>query len=248
MNRPEYIGRADWELLLEKHDGLLPKEIINKLNNKYPIQYLIGYVEFLDLKLMVNENVLIPRYETELMVDKTIKLIQKQEINPASIIDLGCGSGAIAISLAKKFNTKVDALDMSEKALKITNLNAQNNKASLNLIQKDILKDDICLNHSLIISNPPYVDINEIVDPQTKYEPQNAIFAGENGLIFYKRIVELAKQNLQREFTLVFEIGCTQKDDICEIILNQFPNAKIQCEKDFSDRNRYIFANIINFE
>lgn len=248
LNRPEYIGSADWNALLEKYQGKIPEEIQTKLQNKYPIQYLIGNVEFLDLTLLVNENVLIPRFETELMIEKTLNLINNGKIKASSIIDLGCGSGAIAISLAKNLNISVDALDISKEALKVTDINAKKNNVKLNLINSDILKDDIELNHTLIISNPPYVDFKEEVDPQTKYEPQNAIFAEESGLIFYKRIIELAKKNKQREFTIVFEIGCTQKDDITKFILDAFPESKIICEKDFSHRDRFIFANIFKTE
>lgn len=248
MNRPEYIGSADWNALLAKYQGKLPEEIQTKLQNKYPIQYIIGNVEFLDLTLLVNENVLIPRFETELMVEKILNLIKSGKINASRILDLGSGSGAIAIALAKKLNIPVDALDISKEALKVADINAKKNGVQLNLINRDILTDNIELNHTLIISNPPYVDLKEAVDPQTKYEPQSAIFAEENGLIFYKRIIELTKKNKQKEFTVAFEIGCTQKDDITKFILDAFPEAKITCEHDFSKRDRYIFANIFKNE
>lgn len=244
MNRPDYIGVADWNELLTKYHGNLPLEIIEKLEQKYPIQYLIGYVEFLDTKITVNESVLIPRFETELLVKKVIEINKENKLRDNSVIDLGCGSGAIAISLAKEFNISVDALDISKESLKVAAENAKNNNVKINLINQDILKDKINLNHTLIISNPPYVDYNEDVDPQTKYEPQNAIFAPENGLAFYNRIIELAKLNKQKKFLLAFEIGCTQKEAITKKILECWPSAKVICEKDFSGRDRYIFANI----
>lgn len=244
LNKPEYIGLPDWQTLLEKYNGVLPEEIIKKLKNKYPIQYLIGNVEFYNSILDVNESVLIPRFETELLVQKTINLIKDNKLDTNNIIDLGTGSGAIAISLAKEFNIKVDALDISNKALKTASLNASKNKVNLNLIEKDMLNDRIEFDHSIIISNPPYVDIEEEVDPQTEYEPKNAIFAGNNGLEFYERIIELSKNNKTKSFWLIFEIGSMQKESITNLILNSFSDAKIICEKDFTNRDRYIFANI----
>lgn len=244
MNKPDYIGAADWNILKDKYQGSLPKEIIDKLERKYPIQYLIGNVEFYNTILEVNESVLIPRFETELLVQKTINLIKENKINPSKIIDLGTGSGAIAISLAKEFNILVDALDISEDALNVAKKNATSNEVKLNLIRNDILNDSIELDHTLIISNPPYVDYEEEVDPQTKYEPQNAIFAENKGLKFYEKIISIAKNNKTKTFWLVFEIGANQKEEIKRIITNIFPNARIICEKDFTNRDRYIFASI----
>ena len=244
MNKPDYIGDADWKILKDKYEGSLPKDIIDKLERKYPIQYLIGNVEFYNTILEVNESVLIPRFETELLVQKTINLIKENKINPSKIIDLGTGSGAIAISLAKEFNISVDALDISEDALNVAKKNATSNEVKLNLIRNDILNDSIELDHTLIISNPPYVDYEEEVDPQTKYEPQNAIFAENKGLKFYEKIISIAKNNKTKTFWLVFEIGANQKEEIKRIITNIFPNARIICEKDFTNRDRYIFASI----
>lgn len=244
LNRPEYIGLPDWQILLEKYDGLLPDKVIKQLNNNYPIQYLIGNVEFYNSILEVNESVLIPRFETELLIDKVVALINNKRINPKSIIDLGTGSGAIAISLCKEFNTKVDAIDISEEALKVAFKNTQKNNVKVNLLKQDMLSDDIEFNHTLIISNPPYVSFNEITGPETKYEPQNAIFADDEGLIFYKRIIELSKNNIEKEFTICFEIGATQKDDIIKLINKAYPGAEIIAEKDLTNRDRYIFAFI----
>ena len=244
MNKPDYIGDADWKILKDKYEGSLPKDIIDKLERKYPIQYLIGNVEFYNTILEVNESVLIPRFETELLVQKTINLIKENKINPSKIIDLGTGSGAIAISLAKEFNISVDALDISEDALNVAKKNATSNEVKLNLIRNDILNDSIELDHTLIISNPPYVDYEEEVDPQTKYEPQNAIFAENKGLKIYEKIISIAKNNKTKTFWLVFEIGANQKEEIKRIITNIFPNARIICEKDFTNRDRYIFASI----
>ena len=244
MNKPDYLGDADWKALLNKYKGVLPLDITKKLENKYPIQYLIGNVEFLDTIIEVNENVLIPRYETELMVQKILLRINSGIIDASKTIDLGTGSGAIAISLSKNTKNSIDALDISEEALNVARINSKKNNVNLKFLRKDILTDKLELNHTLIVSNPPYVDVSEIVDPQTKYEPQNAIFAGENGLVFYKKIIEHAKSNKQKQFALVFEIGCAQRKKIEKLIEDAFPEAKIICEKDYANRDRYIFALI----
>lgn len=244
MNKPEYIGDADWKTLIEKYKGNLPTEIIKKIESKYPIQYLIGNVEFLDAIIEVNENVLIPRFETELMVEKIISRINDGIIDASTIIDLGTGSGAIAIALSKVTKKTVDALDINEEALNVAKLNAKKNNACLNFLKKDILNEDLELNHTLIVSNPPYVDYEEKVDPQIKYEPQNAIFAEDKGLIFYKKIIEQAKSNKQKSFSIVFEIGCTQAKEIMNIVKEVFPNAEIIVEKDYTNRDRYVFVYI----
>lgn len=244
LNRPENIGLPDWKTLLEKYNGVLPDKVVKQIKNNYPIQYLIGYVEFYNSVIEVNESVLIPRFETELLIDKVVTLIKNKKINPKSIIDLGTGSGAIAISLCKELNTLVDALDISEEALKVAFKNVNANQVKVNLLKKDMLNDDIEFNHTLIISNPPYVSYNEKTSPETKYEPQNAIFADDEGLIFYKRIIELSKNNIEKEFAICFEIGATQKDDIINLINRAYPSAEIIAEKDLTNRDRYIFAFI----
>lgn len=244
MNRPDYIGTPDWQLLLKKYDNVLPDEIIKKLQNNYPVQYLIGNVEFYNSLIDVNENVLIPRYETELLVEKVINLIKEENISEPKIIDLGTGSGAIAVSLAKEFNIKVDALDISKEALKVAQNNALLNNVKLNLINKDILKDNIYFNHQVIISNPPYVSHDEIVGKETKYEPQSAIFADDDGLIFYKTIINKIKTNKENTFILAFEIGRTQGKTIKELILHEFPLSIVNIEKDLNNLDRYILAKI----
>lgn len=244
LNRPDYIGVAEWNALLKKYNYNLPDSIIQKLELNYPVQYLIGNVDFFNTNLFVNENVLIPRFETELLVEKTIAIIKQYFAVKPSVIDLGCGSGAISVSLSKALNIPIDAVDVSRKALNLAQKNAQNNNAKINTIHKDILKDEMIINHQIIISNPPYVSYDEIVDLQTKYEPKFAIYANNNGLEFYEKIVELAGKNKQSYFWLIFEIGYKQGESIKRIILKKFPNAKISCEKDFNAKDRYIFAEI----
>lgn len=243
LNKPENIGQSEWNELLKKYNNNIPDNILEQLENFYPIQYLIGNVDFYNYKIFVNSNVLIPRYETELLVDKIIKKIESKIINPAKIIDLCTGSGAIAISLSR-YSNNISAIDVSPAALQVANKNSIYNKANIKFKEQNILKDQIELNHTLIVSNPPYVMLDEEVDISTKYEPQIALFAKNNGLEFYERIIDICKYNKEKNYTIAFEIGATQAKSIKEMILKEFPNAMVEIEKDYNNYDRFIFAYI----
>lgn len=241
MNRPEFISIPDWNILITKY----PVEYIKKkLEENYPVQYLIGDVDFYGNKILVDKNVLIPRYETELLVENTIKLIKKENLNKINILDIGTGSGCIAISLAKSLDAKINAIDISKKALKVANKNAKINNVKIRFIKKDILKNKIKGKYDLIISNPPYIDEEDQVDPKTKYEPQNALFADKNGLIFYEEILKKSVGHLNKNGIIAFEIGMNQANDIKKIVDKFYPNCVFILKKDYQDRDRMIF--IIN--
>ena len=243
MNKPDYISNPDWKLLLEKYN--YDYEIIKKyIDNDYPVQYLLGDVEFFGNKIYVDKNVLIPRYETELLVENVLKLIKNNKIINPKILDIGTGSGCIAISIAKEINSKVKALDISKKALEVAKKNAKLNNVEIEFIHKDILKEDIVDCYDLIISNPPYIKIGELVDPKTKYEPQNALFAEEEGLIFYKEIIKKSVGHISDNSIIAFEIGMNQAQSIKDIAKEYYPDALIKVEKDYLNRDRMLF--IIN--
>lgn len=245
MNKPDYISKPDWELLLKKYNNDF-EFIKSQLDRNYPVQYLIGDVEFLGNKLNVDENVLIPRFETELLVEKTIELIKENKIESPKILDIGTGSGCIAISLAKEFKSSVKALDISEKALELAEENANINYVAIEFIKKDILNEDLDDVYDIIISNPPYIKIGDEVDPKTNYEPQNALFALDNGLIFYKEIIKKSVGHLNKNSILAFEIGMEQAASIKEIAEKYYPNSMIKVQKDYLNRDRMLF--IINKE
>ena len=221
----------------------LTDEQKEKLKNNYPIQYLLGSVNFYGYELKVDERVLIPRYETEYLVDDTIKLI-KQYIKEPKIIDLCTGSGCIAISLAKELNTSVDALDISLDAINLAKENAVNNNAVINFINEDIKSFNTNKKYNVIISNPPYVRLDEKVDLETKYEPQIALFANDNGLEFYKIILDKSKDLLENKNIIAFEIGDKQGNSIKEYASNIYHNANIIIKKDLNNLERYVY--IIN--
>ena len=237
MNHLNKIGPSEFNALKENYQGDL-KEAEKLLADNYPIQYLIGFVDFYDSNIKVNENVLIPRYETEILVDKTIKKLKGKKLKG---IDLCTGSGAIAIALKKNLDITLDACDISTDALKVANMNALDNNVNINFFQKDILKESLNGKYDLIISNPPYVKKDEYTSPETKYEPAIALFANDNGLEFYKRILDISKKSLKKKGIIIFEIGATLSKDIKEYALSIYPQANITIEQDFNNLDRFIF-------
>lgn len=235
--KPEKITDIDWKLLQEKYPNNID-EIKEKIEQNYPVQYLIGHVDFYDSKIEVNENVLIPRFETEYLVEKLIKKLEKYTDNTLKILDIGTGSGCIIINLAKKLNQKFTAIDISTKALEVAEKNANLNKVEIEFKQLDILNQNLSEEYDVIISNPPYVDYNEPVGPETKFEPQNAIFANNKGLEFYEKIINMLTNQPK---LIAFEIGMTQANEIIKSAQSKFPAADIIVEKDLTGRDRYIF-------
>lgn len=244
IKKERYISNTDYELLKKLYPNNMD-DIIKKINNDYPIQYLIGDVDFYGYTIKVDERALIPRFETEGLVDNLIKLIKTQTNYPAlKILEIGTGSGCIAITLSKELDTTVDALDISKDAIDLASSNAVLNNANVNFALGDIKNCTISKKYNILVSNPPYVKYNEPVDPATKYEPQNALFALNNGLEFYEIILKRSKEFLKSKNIIAFEIGCTEGQDITNIAKSYYPNAYIQVKKDLAGKDRYIF--IIN--
>ncbi len=210
------------------------------LKKGFPIQYLIGYVNFYGNKIVVNRNVLIPRYETELLVEKTLNYI-KETFNNPKILDIGTGSGAIAISIKKNIKCEIDASDISKDALKVAKENSKLNKTEINFIESDLFSN-INDKYDVIISNPPYISKDEeIMESVKKYEPNIALYAEDNGIRFYNNILKESKKFLNNKFLIAFEIGFTQAEEITNIARSIYPKAKIYVEKDYSLKDRYIF-------
>lgn len=244
IKKERYISNTDYELLKKIYPNNMD-EIIKKINNDYPIQYLIGDVDFYGYTIKVDERALIPRFETEGLVDNLIKLIKTQTNYPTlKILEIGTGSGCIAITLSKELDTTVDALDISKDAIDLASSNAVLNKANVNFALGDIKNCTISKKYNILVSNPPYVKYDEPVDPATKYEPQNALFADNNGLEFYEIILKRSKEFLETKNIIAFEIGCTEGQDITNVAKSYYPNAYIQVKQDLAGKDRYIF--IIN--
>lgn len=240
--KKEEISRVDLELLHEKYPDNF-EEVEKKLEENYPVQYLIGNVDFLNTNILVDERVLIPRFETELLVAKTIDRINSYHIQNPNILDLGCGSGCITIALKKNVLCEVIGVDISKKALELAKENAKRNNVDVKFHEKDMLNMSY-EGADVIISNPPYVRLDEKVGLSTKYEPQEAIFASENGLYFYKRILANIAKLEHKPKLIALEIGMTQKEEIEKLASHYLTDYKLEIEKDLTERDRYAFLTL----
>lgn len=236
MNELEYLKKY-----IHPEDNL--EEAIKRLNNGEPVQYIVGDVDFYGNIIKVNKNVLIPRRETEELVEKTIerikKIFPKENIN---IIDIGTGSGCIPITM-KKFlpNSNISAVDISQEALKVAVDNSNNNNVDINFIHSNIF-ENVSGKYHCIISNPPYIKENEeIMDIVKNNEPHLALYAPNDGLYFYQEILKEASKYLEEKFIIAFEIGETQGQEIINIAKNYFPESNIVLEKDLQHLDRFIF-------
>ncbi|QXP62575.1 peptide chain release factor N(5)-glutamine methyltransferase [Polaribacter sp. HaHaR_3_91] len=227
------------------------KNIVKRLQKEEPIQYILGETEFYSLPFLVDENTLIPRPETEELVEWVINEIQeirsKNQDNKLNILDVGTGTGCIPISLAKNLNNvSISAIDVSLEALKKAKQNAVLNKVDITFLEIDILKaKELPKKYDFIISNPPYVrelEKIEINNNVLQNEPHLALFVDdENPLIFYKKIADLAKQDLTKNGLLFFEINQYLGKETVDM-LHQKGFKNIELKKDFSGNDRMIKA------
>ena len=217
------------------------KEALNKLADGYPVQYIIGNVDFYGNIIYVTKDVLIPRFETEYLIEKTLKYLKKLNIKNPNILEIGTGSGCISIALKKELNSNILALDINKNAIEIAKKNALNNNVNITFINEDIHKYVTDKKFDLIISNPPYVPYNSYVDEKTKFEPQNAIFASEEGIHFYKVILEKLYSNLNKDYLIAFEIGDKEGLPIKNIAKKYLPHSFVKIEKDYNNFERYVF-------
>ncbi len=226
------------------------REAIRKRGLRIPLQYIVGNVEFFGLKFIVNENVLIPRPETELLVEQIINETDKS-LN-IKILDIGVGSGNISLSLLKNLpNANVVAIDISEKAIEVAKQNADLNLVNGNIEFKhfDILNSDI---HTLgkfdiIVSNPPYVSIEdfELLEPELKYyEPKFALSDNSNGISFYKHIIHISNIILNLPGKIYFEIGVNQFKPV-QKFFKDYNFSKINISKDYAGIERIISGEMI---
>jgi len=245
MKKPSKVTNLDWKLLTEKYNERKLNKIVKLINNNYPIQYLIGNVDFYGYDILVKKGVLIPRFETEGLLEETINLLKKYNMEDISVLDIGTGTGCIPIVLKKEIpNLDITSIDINRKAIKLAKSNAANYNLNINFINKNVFKYKPINKYSLIISNPPYVSTDEIVGPEIKYEPKNAIFANKNGLIYYEYIIKESSKWTTDKNIIAFEIGYNQGKYLKKYAKEYFPNAEIIIKKDLSKRDRYLF--IIN--
>lgn len=237
MNEIEYLKKYLPSDKLE--DG------IKRLNNGEPVQYIVGNVDFYGYKINVNKNVLIPRFETEELIFKTINLIKKNLNKNIKVLDIGTGSGCISIALKKEIpGLDITAVDISEDALVVAKNNALENNCEINFIKSDLF-NNIDDKYDLIISNPPYISYDEqIMDIVKKNEPHLALYAKNNGLYFYEEIIKNSSNYLNDKNIIAFEIGYLQANEIKKMAHKYYPNSNIIIEKDMQEKDRFVF--IIN--
>ena len=222
------------------------KRRVEELSIGKPIQYIIGNVNFYGNKFICNSNTLIPRFETECLVEKTLEKINilfKDKLNnnqKLDIIDLGTGTGCIGLTLKKKLNSNVTLLDISKDALEVAKLNAKELNLEVKFIENNML-DNINDKYDVIISNPPYIKDNEEIEEIVKNnEPHLALYGGIDGLKYYRNILSNIKNNIKENYLIAFEIGDSQKEDLFSLAKEYLDNYNIECIKDYSNRDRII--------
>lgn len=216
---------------------------IEKLINGIPIQYITNCQEFMKLELYVDENVLIPRADTEVLVEEVIQL--SKERDSINILDLCTGSGAIAISCAKYIQkANVFASDYSIKALEVAKRNCEKHNVNINFIHSNMFEKIGNLDLDIIISNPPYIrtKIIDTLQEQVKHEPKMALDGGEDGLRFYKIIIDRAFKYLKKDGYLCMEIGYDQKDDVIGLLKQSKKYKDIYSKKDLCGNDRIVVA------
>ena len=220
------------------------KRDVKLLKKDYPIQYLIGNVDFYGYNIVVNESVLIPRPETEYLVELTIKEINSRKISKPVILDICTGSGCIAISLKGKIkDSEVYASDKSIRALNVAKENFKNNKMKICYIKSDLFKNlpEYPSKYHVIISNPPYISKKESVGASVKNEPDMALYSKDDGLYHIKKIIIDGYNKLSNNGFISLEIGETQKDRLETFIKNNLQEVNYRFEKDLTNKVRYLF-------
>lgn len=222
------------------------KDEIEAFKRNIPLQYIIGNTNFFGYEFIVNKNVLIPRFETEELVDNTIKWIENNHKDKQlKVVDLGCGSGIIGITLKKKLPyLDVTCLDISKEALEVTKENKEKLNADIKIIWGDMLENNNEY-YDIIISNPPYISKDEkIEDIVRENEPHLALYAEEEGTYFYRKILESIAKREEKPYLVAFEIGYLQKEKVTMLAKEILKDVSVECKKDLAGKDRMIFIEI----
>ena len=244
--------RTGKDQLIKPQRAVKLQSLINNLKTQKPIQYILGTTEFYGCKLKVNEHVLIPRPETEELVHLIAADTKSSELKVPNLLDIGTGSGCIAIALKKKLpNANVTAIDVSEEALLVARANALLNKTEISFMKEDILQANWLTNQlstrfDIIVSNPPYIRFSE-KDTMKKnvleHEPHIALFVNDKDpLLFYRHISDFALRHLNSKGKLYFEINEALGSDVKQMMEGK-GFEKVEVKKDISGKDRIAFAN-----
>ena len=219
-------------------------QAVSKRLEHIPIAYIFGKTEFFGREFQVDSNVLIPRMDTEVLVERLVHDI-KQSQKELSVLDIGTGSGAIAITVKKETNAKVFAVDVSEKALEVAKQNAKKLEADVLFIQSDLFESVSDLKVDIVVSNPPYIetDVVQTLDKEVvSNEPILALDGGTDGLDFYRRIIKDAKQHLNAGGKVYFEIGYNQAESVSKLLEKDYED--IEVIKDYEGNDRVVIAKL----
>ena len=247
LNKPrQYLLVHDTDMLTLRQQVDYFKAI-KKLKQGVPLQHITNMQEFMKLNFYVSQDVLIPRPDTEILVEEVINIAKK--IRAKKILDLCTGSGAIAVSLAKYIeDSQITATDISEKALRVAKLNAKNNEVEdkITFLKSDLFKEIPKEKYDIIVSNPPYIRKEEIerLDREVKKEPHIALDGGEDGLDFYREIIHNSEEYLKFNGYLCLEIGYDQKIDVIELIENEEKYKDTYSKKDLYGNDRIVITKL----
>lgn len=234
---------------LNEEDYIKFKENINKLINGKPLQYITNNQEFMGLNFFVNENVLIPQPDTEIIVEETLKKCKELLLKNGKIriLDLCTGSGAIAVSLSIFLGDEAEvfASDISTKALEVAKYNNGKNNTNVRFIESNLFENIQEQKFNIIVSNPPYIrsDVINKLSKQVQNEPHLALDGGEDGLKFYKKIIEQACNYIENGY-LILEIGYDQKEDVENLLKENKNYSEIKTIQDFSGNDRCVIAKV----
>ena len=245
-----YLNISDSQFLtlynreIEKEKELLIEKAVQKRKERYPLQYILGEWDFYKYTFKVGEGVLIPRSDTEILVEKAVEYLKNTK-NP-QVLDLCAGSGCIGISIAKDYpHSTVTLVEKFDSAFTYLLENIElNNAKNAKALNGDVLKGDASDGiYDLIVSNPPYIPPNEmdIISPETNFEPETALLGGEDGMLFYKAIIENYKKSLKKGGMLGFEVGINE-DEALANLLKEALFENITVTKDFNGINRVVTA------
>lgn len=230
---------TDIEYLKKYYKGNI-EDAYKLLEEGLPVQYIVGEVDFYGNIFKVNKNVLIPRFETEQLIEITMEYINDRFDGCVDILDIGTGSGCIAITLKKNIRCNVDAVDISSDALEVAEYNKKLNNVDINLFKSNMLSN-VSKKYDVIISNPPYIgreeDIQGIVE---KNEPHIALYADNDGLYYYEEILKNCKKNLKDNFIIAFEIGQSQGKLVKDLALKYLDNIDVFIKKDLNNLDRFV--------
>ncbi len=220
---------------LQKATDMVKRRVMGE-----PLQYILGFSEFMSLKFNVNSHTLIPRSDTETLVELLIERIGDKK---ATLLDIGTGTGCIGISIAKYTSADVTLADISKEALKTANENAEQNSVTVKTLNIDILNEIPQGKYDIVVSNPPYIKSEIIPTLQTEvkdHEPLSALDGGDDGLIFYRRITQIAPHILNDGGILAYEIGYDQGDEVKDLMEKDFCNVGVI--KDLCGNDRVVIG------